>query len=162
MAASTIENGVYFIQNVRTGTVIELAVGSSKDGTIVQGYVKRELNDVSVSAQLWIIGHAGNTGEYTIQNANSRTYLDLQGNSAPENGGHGTRVIGYHQTGVQSQRWIIKRSSKNTSYSIINGVTGTYMDLDGGSNGTPIMTFRGEGIGYSTTNENQLWHIVRA
>ena len=47
-------------------------------GTKVQGFAKHELNDVWASAQLWIIARVPNTDTYTIQNANSRTYLDLQ------------------------------------------------------------------------------------
>jgi hypothetical protein len=45
-------------------------------GTTVQGYAKRELSDPWVPAQLWIISQAG-TNLYTIENTNSRTYLDL-------------------------------------------------------------------------------------
>ena len=46
-------------------------------GTKVQGWTKRELNDVWVSAQLWIVTSINSSGEYSIQNANSRTYLTL-------------------------------------------------------------------------------------
>ena len=46
-------------------------------GTKVQGWQQRELNDVWVSAQLWIVTSINNSGEYSIQNANSRTYLTL-------------------------------------------------------------------------------------
>ena len=46
-------------------------------GTDVQGYAKRELSDVWVPAQLWII-NKGSDGYYTLENPNSRTYLDLR------------------------------------------------------------------------------------
>ena len=46
-------------------------------GTKVQGWQQRELNDVWVSAQLWIVTSINSSGEYSIQNANSRTYLTL-------------------------------------------------------------------------------------
>jgi len=46
-------------------------------GTDVQGYVKRELADVWVPAQLWVI-NKGSDGYYTFENTNSRTYLDLR------------------------------------------------------------------------------------
>jgi hypothetical protein len=42
----------------------------------VQGYAKRELSDDWVPAQLWVINEVGNN-LYTIENTNSRTYLDL-------------------------------------------------------------------------------------
>jgi hypothetical protein len=45
-------------------------------GTTVQGHAKRELSDGWVPAQLWVISQAG-TNLYTIENTNSRTYLDL-------------------------------------------------------------------------------------
>ena len=51
-------------------------------GTKVQGFAKHELNDVWASAQLWIIARVPNTDTYTIQNANSRTYLDLSGSTS--------------------------------------------------------------------------------
>jgi hypothetical protein len=46
-------------------------------GTDVQGYAKRTLSDDWVPAQLWVVNH-GSDGTYTIQNTNSRTYLDLR------------------------------------------------------------------------------------
>jgi hypothetical protein len=80
-----------FIQNRGTGTVLDLANGQGKDtlsrdeprsncglivGPTVQGYTKRELSDSWVPAQLWIINQVS-TNTYTIENTNSRTYLDL-------------------------------------------------------------------------------------
>ncbi|TBU38765.1 ricin B-like lectin [Dichomitus squalens] len=158
MAALTIETGVYFIQNAGTGTVLDLTGGSNANGTKVQGFTKREINDVYVSAQLWLIAQVPGTDEYTIQNANSQTYLDLTGSNVQS----GTPLIGYQPTGNPNQRWIIKRNSTNTAYVIGNGATGTYVDLlNGGSaNGTAVNGWAGEGP--ATTNPHQLWHVVRA
>ncbi|TBU21801.1 ricin B-like lectin [Dichomitus squalens] len=153
MTAPTITNGVYFLQNIRTRTVIDLHRGSSSfsilptNATIIPrlvlGFVKHELDDIWASVQLWIITRIGNTEEYTIQKSNSRTYLDLKG----KNGGHATPVICHHQTGRQSQRWVVKCNSKKMAYA-------------GSDNNTPIKT--SVGSSHNTDNENQLWHIVRA
>jgi len=51
-------------------------------GTKVQGFQKRELSDVWVPAQLWVISQVGDDPIYTIQNANSRTYMTLSGCNA--------------------------------------------------------------------------------
>ena len=47
-------------------------------GTRVHGYQKRALNDLFVPAQLWVVTH-GSGGAYTVENANSRTLMDLTG-----------------------------------------------------------------------------------
>ncbi|EJF58760.1 ricin B-like protein, partial [Dichomitus squalens LYAD-421 SS1] len=104
MAALTIETGVYFIQNAGTGTVLDLTLGSNANGTKVQGFTKHELNDVWVSAQLWIIAQVPGTDEYTIQNANSRTYLDLTGSTSLATERNGTPLIGFEPTGNPNQR----------------------------------------------------------
>ena len=105
---------------------------SFRAGTRVQGFQKHELNNVWVSAQLWIIT-ANEDGSYTIQNANSRTYLDLTGSTSfiirllpcvnsgygygvAGNIANGTPLIGYQGTGNPNQKWIIKRNSTNTAY----------------------------------------------
>ena len=46
-------------------------------GTKVQGYEKRELSDEWVPAQLWVITKAEGDSVYKIENANSRTIMDL-------------------------------------------------------------------------------------
>ncbi|KAI0090539.1 ricin B-like lectin [Irpex rosettiformis] len=158
MAAAQIESGVYFIQNVGTGTVLDLTDGSNVDNTKVQGFEKRELNDVWVSAQLWIISQVGTDPVYTIQNANSRTYADLSGSNLQS----GTPIIGFHGTGNPNQNWIITRNTLKTAYVIRNQATGTYVDLlnGGTANGTAVNGWAGEGV--DTPNPHQLWHIVRA
>ena len=47
--------------------------------TKVQGWSKRELEDHRVSNQLWIITRIGDSDEFRIRNATSRTCLDLRG-----------------------------------------------------------------------------------
>ena len=46
-------------------------------GTKVHGYKQRALSDPWVPAQLWVIALVGSEGDYTFENANSRTLMDL-------------------------------------------------------------------------------------
>lgn len=87
-------------------------------GTDTQGWAKRLLGDVWVPAQLWIVNkESGNT--YTIENTNSRTYLDLGMlfpahalmNSYSQNctakPDDGTPVEGFAPSGKPEQKWVI-------------------------------------------------------
>lgn len=102
-------------------------------GARVQGFAKRELDDIWVPAQLWVIAPVrDDPGKYTIQNANSRTYMDLTKSGllctcpkiegAAENGAFlglaetGAPIIGFRATGNPSQRWIITRNVNRTAY----------------------------------------------
>jgi hypothetical protein len=96
-------------------------------GTPVQGYAKRELSDGWVPTQLWIINHVG-TNIYTIENANSRTFLDLgMLFSEPYSrlllmklvqaaNPNGTSVLGRPATGSDHQKWVISRNTNGTAY----------------------------------------------
>ncbi|TBU56072.1 ricin B-like lectin [Dichomitus squalens] len=163
MAAETINDGVYFIQNLGKGTVLDLESGSSKNNTKVKGHKKREINDPWVSAQLWLIARVPGTVKYTIQNANSRTFLDLKGGVAESE----TPLVGYEATNKVTQHWMIQRNSNGTAYVIFNAKstsasTPLFIDLYAGGvvDGTPIKGIVGEGS--VTPNTNQLWIITRA
>ncbi|KAI0090542.1 ricin B-like lectin [Irpex rosettiformis] len=155
MAAAHIESGVYFIQNVGTNTVLDLANGSSADGTRIQGFAKRQLSDPWVSAQLWIITQVGHDSPvYTIRNAKSCSYADL----FESNVVNGTPIVGYHGTWHPNQHWIFTMGNCGSGYvSIRNLATGTYIDLDSGNsaNGAPVVGWSG------LFNRNQLWFLVR-
>lgn len=102
-------------------------------GTKVQGYQKRELSDEFVPAQLWVITQAGDNSVYKIENANSRTIMDLTGSMSVSslyqivvskippgsagNPANGTPIIGYQSNGNPNQRWAILRSeTDNDAY----------------------------------------------
>ncbi|EJF58729.1 hypothetical protein DICSQDRAFT_172744 [Dichomitus squalens LYAD-421 SS1] len=175
MASGFIDNGIYFIQNIGTGTVADLANGSSDNGTKVQGYSKRELNDPSASAQLWIITRVEHD-EYTIRNANSCKYMDIKGGTTVDS----TPVVACQGTGHRNQRWAIKRNDKKTAYVQCGEwqyvllfvdssetsnrhvcIDASYLDYGWGTeNGTPMQIWAG--IGPSTVHPLQLWHVVRA
>lgn len=155
MATPSIQDGVYYIQNSGSGTVVDLFDGSSNPGAKLQGYQKHELGNVWAPAQLWIIT-SDDEGLYTLQNANSRTFVEL---NSPENG---TRMVCNPPNGKKSQQFKITRSSGGTYYVIQNVETQTYMDLynGGAANNTPVNGWKGSGP--TTENPNQLWLIVRA
>ncbi|EPS97740.1 hypothetical protein FOMPIDRAFT_82402 [Fomitopsis schrenkii] len=151
----TVPDGVYFIQNYGTGTVLGLDDGSSANGTKVYGFQKRDLSDNLVPAQLWVVSQDENA-VYTIENTNSRTYMDLP-SSASE-----TPIIGNQGTGDTSQQWTITRNTADIAYVVQNRATGTYIDLLAGSSAdlTPVNGWAGFGV--STPNDNQLWEFVPA
>ncbi|EPT03296.1 hypothetical protein FOMPIDRAFT_1046850 [Fomitopsis schrenkii] len=151
-----IKSGVYFIQNAGTGTVLDLPNGDSANGTKVRGYEKHKLGDSWVSAQLWIVCQLGDDPVYSIQNARSRTYLNLT-SDGPTNG---TPITGFESTGDSHQHWEIYRNNADTGYVIENKATTTYVDLKGGKsdNGTLVQNWAGDGV--QTTNKNQLWKFV--
>jgi len=160
MAAAEIQSGVYYIQNYGTGTVLDLTEGSSANGTKIQGHVKHDISDPTswIPAQLWIIRQIGGDNLYTIQNCNSRTYMDLTGANVKS----GTPIIGHQKNDGANQHWKIFRNAAKTAYVIQNVATGTFIDLlNGGSaDGTHVNGWAGSGP--STTNPHQLWYIVRA
>jgi hypothetical protein len=95
-------------------------------GTPVQGYVKRQLSDNWVPAQLWIISQVG-TNLYTIENANSRTYMDLgmlfrththecTHETGPGAKPNGTPILGRPGTGSDHQKWVITQGTHSSAY----------------------------------------------
>ncbi|EPS99469.1 hypothetical protein FOMPIDRAFT_82645 [Fomitopsis schrenkii] len=158
--------GVYFIQNIATKTVLELAGGSNANSTSIYASQQRNFSDELVPAQLWVISQDG-TGNsaFKIENANSRTIMDLSAADSAD----GTPIIGYQSTGGSNQRWaILRTNSIATTYVIQNQATGmiihhqAYIDLLNGSsaNGTAINGWSGRGV--DTTNTHQLWTLIAA
>ena len=97
-------------------------------GTKVQGFHKHLLSDAWVPAQLWVVAQAGSAaGVYTIENTNSRTFMDLTGGtlcasltrvrmlnmiSTPGNVASDTPIIGSKSTGHPEQHWAIQAASR--------------------------------------------------
>ncbi|KAI0076829.1 ricin B-like lectin [Panus rudis PR-1116 ss-1] len=157
MSASIVP-GVYFIQNLGSGTVLDLVYGSSQNGTKVEGHAKWELGERWCPVQLWIVAKDKDGSTYVIQNASGGTYMDLKNGSSSKD----TPVICYEHSGNSTQKWRIILNSHKTAYVIQNVGTGTYIDLLDGSNkdNTPVNGWTGEGA--STTNTHQLWKFIKA
>jgi hypothetical protein len=98
-------------------------------GAKVQGFDKHELSDYWAPAQLWVISK-GSDNTYTIQNASSRTYLDLRMLPSVAHrfddlthetiftglASNATPIVGYAATGTNNQNWVITRAANRTSY----------------------------------------------
>lgn len=156
MAAEIVQSGEYFIRNHGSGTVLELTGGSNTNCTNVIGNAKRPPRDPLVSAQRWIVTQIGGSHFYTIENAASRSMMDLT-RSLPADG---TPIIGYQATGKPNQQWAIARHASGSGYVISNHATGTFIDLlNGGTTaGTAVNAWGGTGI--TTTNTHQIWDLV--
>ena len=102
-------------------------------GTKTQGWTKRDLGDTLVSQQLWIVVSVDNADGYTIQNANSQTYLTLTDGTGLHircirriqvvinwnysgNPASNTPIVGLHDTGSTNQQWVITRTSNQSAY----------------------------------------------
>ncbi|KAI0787762.1 hypothetical protein C8Q74DRAFT_1366583 [Fomes fomentarius] len=92
---------------------------------------------------------------FSIINIVSGTHMDQTGGS----GANGTPVIGYHGTGNDNQKWIIRQaggSNNGSSWKIQSKATETFVDLFGGfpADGTAIEAFNGS---WTDGNGHQLW-----
>jgi len=177
MASEIIPSGVYFIQNVGTGTVMDLQNGTEADGitptlgTQALCYEKRLLLDRAVSSQLWILVQSGANNVFTIQNARTTTFMDILSGNFP----NGAPIIVNPKSTNISQTWKITRNSNKTAYVIQNmlnsanyGTSSGFADLSQGgqANETPVNGLNGDGYDGSgvaiTTNSQQLWRVVPA
>ncbi|KAI0725908.1 ricin B-like lectin [Fomitopsis betulina] len=113
----------------------------------VYGSQKHKLSDNWIPAQLWVVSQVGDDAAYTIENTNSRTYLDL----TDGNPKIGTPIIGYQSTDNQHQ-----------GHRVHNQASGTYVDLLNGHSAslTPVNGWTGMDV--ASTNPHQLWKFVRA
>ena len=99
--------------------------------THVRGYTKRVLSDRWVPAQLWVITKYKDTTSYTIENTQGCTFMDIPSstsmscmhpsqivvvNTFTDNKANGTPIVGYHETGNDSQHWTITLNSDKTAY----------------------------------------------
>ncbi|EPS97735.1 hypothetical protein FOMPIDRAFT_82407 [Fomitopsis schrenkii] len=98
------------------------------------------------------------SGVYFIQNAGTRTVLDLPNGDSS----NGIKVQGFKKREfidgwVTAQLWVVSKVASDPVYSIENARSGTCLDLSNSEskNGTPI-------IGYEATGHpNQHWVIHR-
>ncbi|GJE89238.1 ricin B lectin domain-containing protein [Phanerochaete sordida] len=150
MASEKVQDGVYFIQNIGTGEVMDLLNASNAKDTTVQGFVKREPTDTWVPAQLWVISERSD--HYRIESA-VRSHLELSSATGD--------VVCNAETNNSNQKWKIYRNSNKTAYVIQNVDTGTYASLGSGSVTNYPKIVGASGSGAATTDSKQLWLIVR-
>jgi hypothetical protein len=146
-----------YILYCRAGThpALDLAHGSTENGTPCQGW-----NDLSNSdnpfCQQWLISKVvGGHDVYTLRNLRSGMYLDLNHGSSHD----GTKIQGWNKARSADtqthQQWKIIRVGEY--YRLQNVASGTYMDLDCGDS-TPGTKIQGWQY-YNTVNQE--WRLVR-
>jgi len=134
--------GTYYIRNVHTGTALDLAGGSSEDGTRVIGYSAGTGNN-----QQWIL--EGGFQGYTIKNGQSGTYASYQNHETPADGilltGNNNKV-----------EWDVKQADQG--YQIFLAGTNLVLDLASGdaSDGAKICLWTNKG------ENNQKWNFTQA
>ncbi|GJE89268.1 ricin B lectin domain-containing protein [Phanerochaete sordida] len=122
MSAQPLEEGVYFIQNVATGTCLDL--------TDVKAVSKTDITGCWVPTQLWIISFNPDRNEdtYHIENSTGRTFMELK------EGTGNVMCNGLKQDtdANNHQWWNIVRNDKTTAYVIQNEKLETYVELKDG------------------------------
>ncbi|KIJ39841.1 carbohydrate-binding module family 13 protein [Sphaerobolus stellatus SS14] len=142
--------GIYKISSRYYSVRIALQGGSNVDSTSVVAWGTSDERD----EQLWLIEPvSGEADTYTVRNLCGGSYMDLSAAA------DGTSITGFHSTGSNSQKWVIRKESTNgQSWKIQNKATQTFADLSWGgtSNGTVICGWQGA---WSDTNgqSHQQW-----
>ncbi|KAJ8475454.1 hypothetical protein ONZ51_g6552 [Trametes cubensis] len=129
------KDGIYRIEHAHVPVRIALAYHSSNDGAnIIAWTVSDDYLD-----HLWLIKSVeGEADTYTIRNTVGGTFMDSGGQTAD-----GAQIVGYHQTGSDNQKWIIKKETSGSYWKIMNKTTQNFVDLLDGVNGTKIVGWKG-------------------
>ena len=152
-------NGRYKIVNKATGKVLSLTNGNATQRDNVYQW-----EDGGLQNQTWdVIPVSNSLSEFSnvyIRNANTSTmnlYLDAQAWNM--NPGANASAWSDNDTAGENdwQRWHLTHIADGY-YTIVNHLTGLYLDVDNGNtaNGTNVMQWSGNG------NDNQLWKFVPA
>jgi len=96
----------YTINNLKSGTVLEIAGGSSDNGTQAQcSAAITDLNDPHIIKQYWLFDNQS-SNTYAIMNTDSGTTLDLSNGGSAD----GTKIQGWQfQPGNTNQVWAFER-----------------------------------------------------
>ena len=118
--ARAIDNGVYTIQSVHSGKLIEVGGANTADGANVNQWPANNHN-----TQKWMITLQSD-GYYSVINLNSGKALEVFDWSTA----NGANVVQYEDNGLASQRWQINELGDG-SVSFINKHSGKALDLYG-------------------------------
>jgi len=145
---STLAEGVYFIRNVQSKTLITLDLSASPSPTLVGS----QFNFDELDQQLFSIKTIGQDNKYLIAHAKTGQVFDLSGGETADY----TPIIVYPIHFGDNQSWNVNPSA-NGVYKIHNVRSGDLVDLRSGESGdnTPIWNFRDLGT------DNQLWEFKR-
>ncbi|WP_436922950.1 RICIN domain-containing protein [Halosimplex amylolyticum] len=141
-SSGPISSGTYYVTNVNSGNLLEVANASTSDGANVQQY-----SDTGCSCQQWDVQDQGN-GEYTFTNVNSGKVMEVEGASTTE----GDNVQQWSDNGGSHQRWTLVDQGGG-EYTIQNVNSGYVADVEGAStgDGANVLQWTDKGA------DNQLW-----
>lgn len=94
--------GAYKMQNLHSGTFVDLSNGSPSNDTKVQGW-EGSVNDTNKNQQ-WVISGAEVAGFWRVQNVASGTYMNLL-DITPNDG---TPIVGWEHFNNDNQLWTIQ------------------------------------------------------
>jgi len=143
---SALQEGVYFIRNRKTKTVVT-ADSSTPNPKLVGS--KFSFDDIN--RQLFSLKKIGQDNTYLITHANTGRVVDLSEGTAAD----GTPIITFPAHYGANQQWEISTSSD--AYKIKSKSSGKLVDLSGANvnDGTAIINYSDIG------GENQLWEFKR-
>ncbi|KAB5589228.1 hypothetical protein CTheo_7338 [Ceratobasidium theobromae] len=136
--------GIYFIKNVKTGTVFDLSRGEANEGADIFGYDHNGGNN-----QKWQVETTGHGQNVKIRNLQAGTYASFPGQSFAQ----GVLV----KASSQAQEYIITAADRGFYVSPAQQ-PGYVLDLARGSkeNGTKICVWQ------NNQQDNQKWYFERA
>ena len=119
-------NGICFESVSNPGMVIDMAAGSTADGTLIRLWANN-----GATAQRWRLIRSDDTvpdGCYYIRMiSDSNQVLDVARESLDD----GANVWAWHKAGSGNQKWFVTRFSDG-SYSIVNALSGKALEVAGG------------------------------
>ena len=130
-------NEYYYIASaLDNNMVLDVAGGSSKDGTNIQLYKRNGTN-----AQLFKIIESEVSGYYYIVNKGSGKVLDVQGGNTASQ----TNVQLYTRNNTQAQHWKLYKAYNSNENVSFMARCGKFLDVSGGNteNGTNIWIYDG-------------------
>lgn len=143
-SSGPISTGTYYITNVNSGLLLEVAGADTSDGANVQQW-----SDRGGSNQQWYVEETSD-GSYRIENVNSGKVMDVEGASSDD----GANVLQWSDDGSDNQRWWIREDGSG-EYAIEAVHSGKVADVEGAStdDGANVLQWTDSG------GSNQRWYF---
>ncbi|WP_330632964.1 RICIN domain-containing protein [Halocatena halophila] len=140
------DGGVYRIENVNSGNVLDVRNGDTSDGAVVQQW-----EDLGYDHQRWI-AHEISTDRYWFESVHSSKALDIE-NAALQSGAETTQ---WEWQGAASQQWI-PQQIENGIYRVQNVNSSLALDITDASRSNGARGMQWEWWG----GDNQKWRFER-
>lgn len=146
-----LREGLYFLANKRTRTLLDLNCGNPAPGTLVIAYQKN--TDAHVGNQLWILKQDGLDGTYTLRNFQGGTFLELGGGTRENGSGTSCSERVINGQNRSNQEWRVEEHEPH-HYRLRCSRTDTFLEVAGGksSNGAHVTCSEATG-----ECDHQLW-----